>query len=227
MKIKRCIIRMALAAALVIVTASGTMARDLEATGIPQPADTASQRAGHLPFLMSIKTNLLYDAAALPNLGFEFAIGRNWSAGVNWTYAWWSRRSHNRFYRCYSREVNFRRWFCSREDGKRLTGHHAGLFGGVLTYDFEFGGTGIMGGLPGKSLWQRCNWMAGVEYGYSFSLKRKFNLDLTLGLGYVGGKQVRYEPENGCYVWKDIRNTRWIGPVKGEVTFVFFISEGI
>ena len=33
------------------------------------------------PFYMALKTNLLYDAALIPNLGAEFYVGRRWSLG--------------------------------------------------------------------------------------------------------------------------------------------------
>lgn len=39
------------------------------------------------PFYMSLKTNLLYDVALVPNIGAEFYLGRGWSLGGNWMYA--------------------------------------------------------------------------------------------------------------------------------------------
>ena len=41
------------------------------------------------PFYMSIKTNMLYDLAAVPNIGAEFYLGGNFSVFGNWNYAWW------------------------------------------------------------------------------------------------------------------------------------------
>lgn len=49
------------------------------------------------PFYMDVRTNLLFDALALPNIGLEFYAGKNFSVGGNWVYAWWSKNSRHRF----------------------------------------------------------------------------------------------------------------------------------
>lgn len=41
------------------------------------------------PFYMGLKTNLLYNILAIPNLGAEFYLGSNFSVATNWHYAWW------------------------------------------------------------------------------------------------------------------------------------------
>ena len=50
-------------------------------------------------FRMLLKTNMLYDAAAVPNIGIEAAFGNDWSVGVNWMHAWWSRNLTHRYWR--------------------------------------------------------------------------------------------------------------------------------
>lgn len=40
------------------------------------------------PFCMAVKTNLLYDAVLIPDIGVEFCLGKNWSVAGNWMYAW-------------------------------------------------------------------------------------------------------------------------------------------
>ena len=39
-------------------------------------------------FYMSAKTNMLYDLAAIPNVGAEFYLGKNFSIAANWMYSW-------------------------------------------------------------------------------------------------------------------------------------------
>ncbi len=47
------------------------------------------------PFYMALKTNMLYDAALIPNIGAEFYIGKNWSVFGHWMYGWWGNdRAH-------------------------------------------------------------------------------------------------------------------------------------
>lgn len=176
------------------------------------------------PFYMDLKSNLLYDALALPNIGAEFYVGKNWSVGGNWMYGWWDNDRTHHYWRAYGGELYVRRWFGRKAADKPLTGHHVGIYGGVVTYDFEFGGTGYMGGLPGKSLWDRCNYVAGIEYGYSLPIARRLNLDFTLGVGYMGGKYIKYEPKNGFYQWKSTNRLAWFGPTKAEISLVWLIG---
>ncbi len=176
------------------------------------------------PFYMGVKTNLLYDALALPSIGAEFYVGKGWSVVGNWTYGWWDTDKRHRYWRAYGGDLAVRKWFGKRAKEKPLTGHHLGLYAGVVTYDFEFGGTGYMGGRPGHSLWDRCNFMGGIEYGYSLPIARRLNLDFTLGVGYMGGKVVKYVPKDGIYVWQSTKQLHWVGPTKLEVSLVWLIG---
>ena len=90
------------------------------------------------PFYMALKTNLLYDAALVPNIGAEFYAGRGWSVGINWMYAWWnSNRQHN-YWRIYGGDLSVRKYFGRRAAEKPLTGHHLGLCGQLFTYDLRY-----------------------------------------------------------------------------------------
>ena len=100
------------------------------------------------------------------------------------------------------------------------------MYGGAITYDFEFGGKGYMGGKPGHNLWDRCNWFGGIEYGYSLPIARRLNIDFTIVLGYLGGKLLEYEPEDGHYVWQKTKRIHWFGPTKAEVSLVWLIGCG-
>lgn len=176
------------------------------------------------PFYMGLKTNMLYDALALPSIGAEFYVGKNWSVGVNWTYGWWSNDNRHRYWRAYGGDINVRRWFGAKAGEKPLTGHHLGLYAGVATYDFEFGGKGYMGGLPKRTLWDRCNYLAGVEYGYSLPIARRLNIDFTIGIGYMGGKYLEYKPQGDGYVWQRTMRLNWFGPTKAEISLVWLIG---
>ncbi len=178
------------------------------------------------PFYMSLKTNLLYDAMALPSIGAEVYLGRNWSAIADWTYGWWDVDRRHRYWRAYGGDIGIRRWFGHAAEEKPLTGHHIGAYAGVVTYDFEFGGQGIMGGIPGHNLWDRCNFMCGIEYGYSMPVARRLNIDFTIGIGYLGGRIVKYDPSGDCYVWKSTNKLNWFGPTKAEISLVWLIGHG-
>lgn len=178
------------------------------------------------PFYMAVKTNMLYDLLAVPNLGVEFYLGKGWSVSGNWMYGWWKSDSRHRFWRVYGGELAVRKWFGRQADAKPLMGHHLGLYGQIFTYDFEWGGKGYLGGKPGETLWDSPNYAAGVEYGYSLPIARRLNLDFALGVGYWGGKYYKYIPRDGHYVWQTTRNRHWFGPTKAEVSLVWLIGRG-
>lgn len=176
------------------------------------------------PFYMGVKSNALYDLAAVPNIGVEFYLGKKLSIVANWMYGWWDTDRTHHYWRIYGGDIALRRWFGSAAENKPLTGHHVGIYGGVVTYDFEFGGTGYMGGLPGRTLWDRCNYVAGLEYGYSLPIARRWNIDFTIGAGYLGGKYIVYYPKDRCYVWKETRRRNYFGPTKAEISIVWLIG---
>ena len=166
----------------------------------------------------AIKTNALYDLLLIPNIGVEFCFGKNWSVGANWMYGWWSNRGKNNFWRIYGGDVEVRRWFGKKAAEKPLQGHHLGVYGQLLTYDFETGGRGYMA--------DKWNYTFGVSYGYSLPIAKRLNLDFTLGIGYWGGRYKEYLPVEGHYVWQSTKNRRWFGPTKAEVSLVWLLGHG-
>lgn len=183
-----------------------------------------TEKAG--TFYMAGKTNMLYDILAVPNIGVEFYIGTSWSVSGNWMYGWWNNNSKHRYWRIYGGDISIRKWLGKKADTKPLTGHHIGIYGQIFTYDFEWGGKGYMGGKPGGTLWDKMNYAAGVEYGYSLPIARRLNIDFTIGLGYWGGKYYKYIPLDGHYVWQATKNRNWFGPTKAEISLVWLLGNG-
>lgn len=178
------------------------------------------------PFYMNLRTNMLLDALALPNIGAEFYVGKNLSVVVNWMYGWWDNDHIHRYWRAYGGDLGLRWWFGGKAHEKPLTGHHVGVYAGVVTYDFELGGKGYMGGIPRGTLWDRCQQFAGVEYGYSLPVSRRINIDFTLGVGYLGGEYQEYVPRDSHYLWQSTRRLKWFGPTKAEISLVWLIGCG-
>lgn len=176
----------------------------------------ASPSRPKYPFYMSLKTNLLYDVALVPNVGAEFCVGRGWSLGGSWMYAWWNSDRRHRYWRIYGGELALRKYFGHRALEKPLTGHHLGLYGQMVTYDFETGGRGYQ---------SKFSYGGGIEYGYSLPVGRRLNLDFSVGVGYLGGAYKVYDPEDGHYVWKETRQRHWFGPTKAEITLVWLLGR--
>ena len=170
------------------------------------------------PLYMALKTNALLDVIAIPNIGLEMYLGKNWSVATNWHYAWWKADPKSWYWRTYGGDVALRRWFGRKASEKPLTGHHIGVYGQILTYDFETGGRGYLG--------DRWSYAAGVEYGYSLPIKKRLNIDFTLGVGYLGGEYMEYLPIDDCYVWQATKDRKWFGPTKAEISLVWLLGKG-
>jgi hypothetical protein len=183
-------------------------------------ADTiaATQPTEHKPWYIGIKTNLLYDLAATPNIGLDVYLGKQWSIDANWMYAWWKTDIHHRYWRVYGGDLAVRKWFGKKALQKPLTGHHIGVYGQILTYDFEWSGRGYLG--------DRWTYGGGLEYGYSAPIARRLNLDFTIGIGYLSGEYKEYLPIDNHYVWQVTKMRQWFGPTKLEVSLVWLIGKG-
>lgn len=165
---------------------------------------------------LAVKTNLLYDAALVPNAGVEYHFGNGWAAGADWNCAWWSDMGRNRFWRIYGGEVDVRRYFGGLHKERPLSGHHIGLYGQGFTYDFELGARGQL---------SEFSYGAGVSYGYALPVSKSLNLDFCLGFGYLGGDYKVYDPDGGCYVWKETRGRHYFGPSRLEISLVWLIGR--
>lgn len=170
------------------------------------------------PYYIGVKTNMLYDLAIIPNVGVEFYLGKNFSVVGNWMYSWWKSDKKSWYWRTYGGDLGVRYWFGKAAKEKPLTGHHLGLYGQILTYDFEVGGRGYLG--------DRWTYGGGLEYGYSLPIARRLNIDFNLGVGYLGGEFKEYLPIDGHYVWQATKYRQWIGPTKAEISLVWLIGRG-
>lgn len=170
------------------------------------------------PYYIAAKTNLLYDAAIIPNVGVEVYLGKNFSVAGNWMYSWWKSDRVSWYWRTYGGDLALRYWLGRAAKEKPLTGHHIGLYGQILTYDIEVGGRGYLG--------DRWSYGGGLEYGYSLPVRQRLNIDFTLGLGYLGGEFQEYLPIDGHYVWQVTKMRNWIGPTKLEVSLIWQLGRG-
>ena len=168
---------------------------------------------------VAVTTNLLYDAAAIPNLGIEISLGGLWSLTADWNFAWWSNTGKNRSWQTYGGYLGARRYFGRLAETRRFSGHYAGLYLDALTYDFELGGTGYQAA--------RLGFGGGLEYGFSLPLNEFLNLDFSLGLGFQDGEYKTYEPRDGHFVWTGTYKRMWVGPTKAQVGLKWILGKQI
>lgn len=184
---------------------------------IPEPIDTPVVVVPKNWYLAA-RTNLLYDAAVIPNIGLEVPLGKNWTLNADWFYTWFKNDDRHRYWQGYGGYFGVRKYFGAGSEENPFTGHHLGAYGLMMTYDVEFGGRG----------YQSPDWGfgGGIEYGYSMPIARRFNLDFSLGVGYQDGKYHEYLPMDGHYVWQSTHHRNWFGPTKAEVSLKWLIGRG-
>lgn len=167
-----------------------------------------------------VKTNLLTDVALIPGIGIEIPLKNRFSLGADWNYAWWTDQEEL-WWRYYGGDLYFRKWFGGK-DNDSFSGHHIGLYGQMMTYDFELGGKGVQA--------PHWNYAAGVEYGWSLPLNHGFHLEFNIGVGSMWGQYMDYIPEWNeyphelHYVWQTTYKTHYFGPTKAEINLVKTIS---
>lgn len=198
---------------------SGILPREPEIEPVALPAPRR-------PWYMALKTNMLLDALLVPNIGAEIYVGRGFSITADWMYGWWDKDPRHDYWRLYGGMAGARWYFGGEAARKPLQGHHIGIFAGAVTWDFELGGTGYMGGSPGQNLWYQCTPFGAVEYGYSLPVAHRLNIDFSIAIGYLGGKYLKYMPKDGYYEWQSTHRLHWVGPVKAEISLVWLIGRG-
>ena len=184
----------------------------------PEPA--SQQPAPQAPPVASyfaLKSNLLYDALLVPNLSLEASIGSGWTLGAGGMLAWWSKDAKHRYWRIYGGDLEIRKYFGTLSKSKPLQGHHLGIYGDFLTYDFEFGAKGYQ---------SKATYAAGIKYGYSHPIANRLNLDFALGIGYLHSNYKTYVPRDGCYVYQETKKRKWLGPTQAEISLVWLLGKG-
>ena len=171
---------------------------------------------------LALKTNLLYDAVLIPNIGVEVSLGKQWTASADWFYTWFSSDNRHRYWQGYGGYLTVRRYFANHSTfhiphSTFPTGHHLGAYVLGLTYDVEWGGRGYQADHFGFG--------AGVEYGYALPISNRLLLDFSIGIGFQDGEYKEYEPQGNRYVWQATRQRHWFGPTKAEVTLKWLLGK--
>jgi outer membrane protein OmpA-like peptidoglycan-associated protein len=170
------------------------------------------------PLFVALKTNLLYDAALVPNIGVEVSLGRRWTLVGDWFYTWFKSDARHRYWQGYGGYFGGRKYFGRASEAHPFTGHHVGAYMLMLTHDVEWGGRGYQ--MP------EYGFGGGLEYGYSAPIGRRLHLDFSVGAGFQDGTYKEYLPIEGHYVWQSTHKRHWFGPTKAEVSLVWLLGPG-
>lgn len=158
---------------------------------------------------LAVKTNLLYDAALLPNIEVEWRFNSDWSVALEGGVAWWGRYSHNRSYRLALIDPEVRRWIRPRGPWHGL---YVGIFAGGGIYDLQ---NSSRRGYRGEGA------MGGVSAGYMWPISRCLSLEAEIGAGYLYTRYKEYQPLDGHHVYKRTKDLNYVGPLKVKFSLVW------
>lgn len=160
----------------------------------------------------AIKSNALYLAAGVTNIGGEYAFHPHWSVDLPLVYSPYTiaRRYRMRFLYI---QPEARYWLDCPMKGHFFGVHlHAGVFNVSLDdknrYQSEKGFHG-----------------AGISYGYAMPLSRRWSMEFTVGVGYAFTKYCTYyNVPNGIRYEKNIPYNYW-GITKLGLNFVYRFGD--
>ena len=193
----------------------------------PRPVESAPMQPDMMPHMMTsmrplfaVKTNLLLDLAAWPNVEVEVPVGRRakWSVMAEWGSPWYVWHHNSRAYEILNVGVEVRRWMRRCDDCRpALTGAFLGAYVAGGKYDIEWNSKGDQG--------EYCS--VGLSGGYSWILGKCWNLELSGSVGVLFGPKRHYHGEfNDTHlIWKYNDNLFYAGPTQVKLSIVWLIPR--
>ena len=178
---------------------------------------------------VAVKSNILYWATTTPNLGVEVALADRWTLEVEGGYNPWTLNSAKNLkakHWLVSPEVRY--WFC-----ESFHGHFIGLNANYAQFNIsgmpvskcflEFRSSAAQEGDSKKARLNGWTVGAGVTYGYQFILSRRWNLELTAGVGIWYTEYDRFESRK-CGMFEQAVRKHAFGPTSLGISFIYLIK---
>lgn len=166
-----------------------------------------------------LKSNLLYDVTTSVNAGVEFDLGKRWTLDVSANYNPWS-----------FSDKKWKHWFLQPEArywlSDRFSGHFVGLH--LMGGEYNIGGIDLPLNILGDNFekeYRYEGWFVGggFAYGYSWRLSPRWNIEASLGIGYIGLDYDKYEcPECGDWISDEFES--YIGLTKASVSIIYILK---
>lgn len=181
-------------------------------TAVMEPATVPAEQPAAVEYdynyhNFALKSNLLFDAALMPNIGLEWLINDKWSVGLEWDVAWWT----------FPNDKVYRIGFISPEVRYHINprakwhGLYVGAFAGAGLYDLR----NSTKGHEGEGL------MAGLSVGYMWPITKHLSLDAGAGVGYLRARDKEYQPLDGHYLYQLTKNINYFGPLRLNLSLVW------
>lgn len=173
--------------------------------------------------LLALKTNLLFDAALMPNVEIEVPVGKRWSVNGEYAFPWWQFGRGKYCMQVLMGGLEGRYWLGSRksrEDREVLTGHFLGLYAGGGKYDLQWGEKGYQG---------EFFIAAGVSYGWATRIARHLHLEFNIGIGLLRTDYRHYHARDNyqTLLWQENGKYTWFGPTKAKISLVWLLNRRV
>ena len=173
--------------------------------------------------LLALKTNLLFDAALMPNVEIEVPVGKRWSVNGEYAFPWWQFDRGKYCMQVLMGGLEGRYWLGSRksrEVREVLTGHFLGLYAGGGKYDLQWGEKGYQG---------EFFIAAGVSYGWATRIARHLHLEFNIGIGLLRTDYRHYHARDNyqTLLWQENGKYTWFGPTKAKISLVWLLNRRV
>ena len=196
----------------------------VSAQGVSEPDSVAGAAEGVCGVeeakktVLTVKSNLLYDAITALNVAVEVPIGEKWSVELEDVCPWWHHENKWAF-QLLQVGAEGRYWFKPSRARKVLTGQFGGLYVMGGKYDLQ---------KRRDICYQGEFWSVGASYGYAMPIGKRFNMEFSVSLGFMSTHYKHYNPSEN---WNDLvadkrkhgRFTYW-GPTKVKVSLIYPID---
>lgn len=157
---------------------------------------------------INLKTNALYWMLESPNFGLEFRINQHITLNTEAMVSFLNINDIKVKGETFTPELRY--WLKARPQA----GHFIGLMGIAAHYDLQHKECHHNGDALG----------AGLTYGYSFVLGRRWSMEATAGVGLWKRKEKYYKNELQEPLLQP-NNTKWeMSPLKAGVSFVYILK---
>jgi len=173
--------------------------------------------------LFALKTNLLFDAAMMPNIEIEVPIGKRWSINGEYMFPWWLLDGDKYSLQILTGGLEGRYWLGSKENRMNrevLTGHFLGLYAGGGKYDLQWKENGYQG---------EFFIAAGISYGYAHRIARNLRLEYNIGIGLLRTDYRHYHARDNyrTLLWQENGKYTWFGPTKVKISLVWLLNRKV
>lgn len=172
---------------------------------------------------VAVKTNLLYGAYAYtPNLSVEVALGKRSTLDIGAGYNWFTPSNpdaNNKKLVHWLGEVEYRYWLCRKFNGHFFGVHVLGTQYNIAQHNLPL----LFGKNSADSRFEGWGAGAGISYGYSFYLGKRWSLEANVGVGYARLHYDKYDCVN-CGRKQATEDRNYFGPTKAGVSLIYIIK---